>query len=397
MVDAKLTDVRKTFNDGQVVAIDDIDLHIEDGELLVLVGPSGCGKSTTMRCIAGLETPNGGTIEFGGHEVTNLPPKDREVSMVFQNYALYPSMTVYENMAFGLKMRGADRETIDEQVRWAAETMEIGDLLDRYPTQLSGGQQQRVALGRAIVRDPAIFLLDEPLSNLDAKLRAVMRTEIQELQQELDVAAVFVTHDQEEAMSMGDRIAVMNAGRIEQVAPPEEIYHDPNSLFVADFIGSPAINFFECSLTGTTIDHDVFSFDLPDSIAEPLAAGLDGDQVVIGIRPEDLGITDPGQGLFDTRVEVIEPMGDRKIVYMDVGDRRMEAVVPSNAAVEEGDDIGVSVNWPNSHFFSPSGPKVLKWVHAEDPSVEAGADTGEFVTDGGDGRIDGDDTGEVDG
>jgi multiple sugar transport system ATP-binding protein len=221
MVDTKLENVRKTFNDGQIVAVNDVDIHIEEGEFLVLVGPSGCGKSTTLRCIAGLEVPDSGTITFGGHDVTELPPKDRVISMVFQNYALYPSMTVYENMAFGLKMRGADKEKIDEQVRWAAGIMEISDLLDRYPNQLSGGQQQRVALGRAIVRDPALFLLDEPLSNLDAKLRSVMRTEIQELQQELDVASVFVTHDQEEAMSMGDRIAVMNAGRIEQIAPPE--------------------------------------------------------------------------------------------------------------------------------------------------------------------------------
>ena len=383
MADAKLTNVRKTFNDGQVVAVDGIDLHISDDELLVLVGPSGCGKSTTMRCIAGLETPDGGTIEFGGYEVTTLPPKDREVSMVFQNYALYPSMTVYENMAFGLKMRGADRETIDEQVRWAANTMEIGDLLDRYPNQLSGGQQQRVALGRAIVRDPALFLLDEPLSNLDAKLRAVMRTEIQELQQELGVATVFVTHDQEEAMTMGDRIAVMNAGRIEQVDAPETIYHDPNSLFVADFIGSPAINFFECTFDGTRLDHEAFGSDLPASVADPLDERLDGRDVVLGVRPEDLAVTDVGDGLFDIQVKVIEPMGDRKILYMDVAGRRIEAVVASNTGVTEGDRVGVTFNWPNAHFFSPAGPKLVKWAHEADASVDAGAETGEFAADGG--------------
>ncbi|WP_227378630.1 ABC transporter ATP-binding protein [Haladaptatus halobius] len=369
MVDANLANVRKTFNDGQVIAVDDIDLHIEEGELLVLVGPSGCGKSTTLRCIAGLEVPDSGTITFGGHEVTELPPKDRAISMVFQNYALYPSMTVYENMAFGLKMRGADRGSIDEQVRWAADIMEIGDLLDRYPNQLSGGQQQRVALGRAIVRDPALFLLDEPLSNLDAKLRAVMRTEIQELQQELDVATVFVTHDQEEAMSMGDRIAVMNAGRIEQIASPEEIYHDPNSLFVADFIGSPSINFFEMRFDGNSVVGDEFDIQLPEAVAEELRNGLPGEDVILGIRPSNLNITEPGTGLIDIEVEVVEPMGDTKILYFDVGDRRVNAVVQSTEQVTDGDTVGLEVEWPNVHFFSPAGPKVVKWMHATEGTV----------------------------
>ena len=390
MVDAILDDVRKTFNDGQVVAVDDIDLHIEEGELLVLVGPSGCGKSTTLRCIAGLEVPDSGTITFGGHEVTELPPKDRAISMVFQNYALYPSMTVYENMAFGLKMRGADKGTIDEQVRWAADIMEISDLLDRYPNQLSGGQQQRVALGRAIVRDPALFLLDEPLSNLDAKLRAVMRTEIQELQQELDVASVFVTHDQEEAMSMGDRIAVMNAGRIEQIAPPEDIYHDPNSLFVADFIGSPSINFFEMTFDGSSVTGDAFSVDLPEAVAQELRDGLPGEAVVLGIRPGNIDITEPGTGLVDIEIEVVEPMGDTKILYFDVGGQRVDAVVSSNARVEEGDTVGLEVEWPSVHFFSPEGPKVVKWMHATEgtpPGVPGTGTDDEVRADGSSGSV----------
>ena len=369
MVDTKLENVRKTFNDGQIVAVNDVDIHIEEGEFLVLVGPSGCGKSTTLRCIAGLEVPDSGTITFGGHDVTELPPKDRVISMVFQNYALYPSMTVYENMAFGLKMRGADKEKIDEQVRWAAGIMEISDLLDRYPNQLSGGQQQRVALGRAIVRDPALFLLDEPLSNLDAKLRSVMRTEIQELQQELDVASVFVTHDQEEAMSMGDRIAVMNAGRIEQIAPPEEIYHDPDSLFVADFIGSPAINFFEMRFDGSSVVGDEFSVDLPDAISDELRQGLPGDDVVVGIRPGNIDITEAGTGLVDVEIDVIEPMGDTKILYFDLEGQRVNAVVQSTERVEEGDAVGIEVQWPSVHFFSPEGPKVVKWMHATEGTV----------------------------
>ena len=369
MVDTKLENVRKTFNDGQIVAVNDVDIHIEEGEFLVLVGPSGCGKSTTLRCIAGLEVPDSGTITFGGHDVTELPPKDRVISMVFQNYALYPSMTVYENMAFGLKMRGADKEKIDEQVRWAAGIMEISDLLDRYPNQLSGGQQQRVALGRAIVRDPALFLLDEPLSNLDAKLRSVMRTEIQELQQELDVASVFVTHDQEEAMSMGDRIAVMNAGRIEQIAPPEEIYHDPDSLFVADFIGSPSINFFEMRFDGSSVVGDELSVDLPDAISDELRQGLPGDDVVVGIRPGNIDITEAGTGLVDVEIDVIEPMGDTKILYFDLEGQRVNAVVQSTERVEEGDAVGIEVQWPSVHFFSPEGPKVVKWMHATEGTV----------------------------
>ena len=310
MVDAKLDNVYKAFNDGQVTAVDHIDLHIEEGELLVLVGPSGCGKSTTLRSIAGLETINSGTITFGDHDVTDLPPKSREISMVFQNYALYPSMTVYENMAFGLKMRDADNETIDEQVRWAADIMEIGQLLDRRPKQLSGGQQQRVALGRAIVREPSLFLLDEPLSNLDAKLRTVMRTEIQELQRELNVATVFVTHDQEEAMTMGDRIAVMNAGRIEQIGTPEEIYQNPHNIFVADFIGSPEINFFEMVFDGESVTNDTFSKEIPTETSDELREGLSGEEVVLGVRPEDLNITEEGTGLVNTEIEVVEPMGD---------------------------------------------------------------------------------------
>ena len=381
MVEVHLDKLRKTFNDGQVVAVDDVDLHIEEGELIVLVGPSGCGKSTTLRCLAGLETPNSGEIRFGDFDVTDLPPKDREISMVFQNYALYPSMTVYENMAFGLKMRDQDKETINEQVRWAADIMEIGDLLDRYPDQLSGGQQQRVALGRAIVRDPAVFLMDEPLSNLDAKLRAVMRTEIQELQQRLGVATVFVTHDQEEAMSMGDRIAVMNAGHIQQIDPPEEIYHNPNSLFVADFVGSPAINFLEMTLEGSRIVGDGVEYDLPTEIVDDLRAGLPGDEVILGIRPEDLNLTEPGRGLADLEVEVIEPMGDTKIVYVDIGGKRFNVVVESTRDVSEGDTVGLDIAWPNVHFFSPEGPKIVTWRHAV-PETGTGADHGDAVADG---------------
>jgi multiple sugar transport system ATP-binding protein len=381
MVDAKLDGVYKAFNDGQVTAVDHIDLHIEEGELLVLVGPSGCGKSTTLRSIAGLETVNSGTITFGDHEVTDLPPKSREISMVFQNYALYPSMTVYENMAFGLKMRDADNETIDEQVRWAAGIMEIGDLLDRRPKQLSGGQQQRVALGRAIVREPSLFLLDEPLSNLDAKLRTIMRTEIQELQRELGVATVFVTHDQEEAMTMGDRIAVMNAGRIEQIDTAEEIYQNPANIFVADFIGSPEINFFEMTFDGTNVTNDTFSKELPPEITDELQSGLSGEDVVLGVRPEDLNITEEGTGLMDIEIEVVEPMGNTQILYFDIGTQRVSSIVSSDADVKENSTVGIEVHWPNVHFFDTGGPTITKWKDAAG-RTEDDAESEEVATDG---------------
>lgn len=382
MVDAKLDNVYKAFNDGQVTAVDHIDLHIEEGELLVLVGPSGCGKSTTLRSIAGLETINSGTITFGGHDVTDLPPKSREISMVFQNYALYPSMTVYENMAFGLKMRDADNETIDEQVRWAANIMEIGQLLDRRPKQLSGGQQQRVALGRAIVREPSIFLLDEPLSNLDAKLRTVMRTEIQELQRELNVATVFVTHDQEEAMTMGDRIAVMNAGRIEQIGTPQEIYQTPDNIFVADFIGSPEINFFEMVFDGTSVTNDVFSKAVPAEIGDALREGLPSEDVILGVRPEDLNITEEGTGLLNTEIEVVEPMGNTQILYFDIGSQRVSSIVSATENVKENTIVGIEVNWPNVHFFDPGGPTVTKWKESTGERTEDDAEPGEVAADG---------------
>jgi multiple sugar transport system ATP-binding protein len=364
MTDAKLKNVRKTFNNESIVAVDDINIHIEEGELIVLVGPSGCGKSTTLRCIAGLEKPDGGKVIFGDNDVTKLSPKDRDVSMVFQNYALYPSMTVYENMAFGLRMRGESNETIDEQVRWAADIMGIANLLGRYPRQLSGGQQQRVALGRAIVREPTLFLLDEPLSNLDAKLRSTMRTEIQELQRKLGVAAVFVTHDQQEAMTMGDRIAVMNNGHLEQIDTAKRIYSDPQSLFVADFVGDPSINFFEMQFEDDHVTGNGFGVDLPDQVAEELKAGLPGSDTILGIRPESMNVVEPGTGVFDVEIDVIEPLGDRQIVYFYLGDRHITAVMGTTERFDEGDTIEIDIEWPMTHFFDPKGPKVITWGQA---------------------------------
>ena len=366
MVQCVLNDVRKTFNEGQVVAVDDVSLHIDEGELVVLVGPSGCGKSTTLRCIGGLEQPNSGSIEFGGQDVTGLPPKDRNVAMVFQNYALYPSMTVGENMQFGVKMKGLPTEEAREKVIWAAEMLQIEQLLDRYPGQLSGGQQQRVALGRAIVRDPSIFLLDEPLSNLDAKLRSVMRTEIQEIQRELNVATVFVTHDQEEAMTMGDRIAVMNAGRIEQVGTPIEIYHDPESLFVADFIGEPSINFFQATYDGSRLETSTFEKTVPEPIRQELDAELSGEDLVIGIRPENLVLNPSESPLFEVDVDVIEPVGNIQIVYFEIGDERFKSIVDVTNPVNEEDRIGVNFEWNAAHLFDRSGPKIVKWGKALD-------------------------------
>lgn len=382
MTDAKLKNIRKTFNDGNVVAVDDVDINIEEGELIVLVGPSGCGKSTTLRCIAGLEKPDGGQVIFGDSDVTKLSPKDRDVSMVFQNYALYPSMTVYENMAFGLRMREAGKETIDEQVRWAADIMGIESLLNRYPRQLSGGQQQRVALGRAIVREPTLFLLDEPLSNLDAKLRSTMRTEIQELQRKLGVAAVFVTHDQQEAMTMGDRIAVMNNGKLEQIDTAKRIYSNPKSLFVADFVGEPSINFFEMQFEGDRVIGNEFDIDLPDAVAEELNAGLPDSDTILGIRPESINVVEPDTGILNVEIDVIEPLGDRQIVYFYLGDRHITVVMSTTERFDEGDTIGIDIEWPMTHFFDPKGPKVVTWGHVLEEGTALQSNSETIITDG---------------
>ncbi|MFC4449923.1 ABC transporter ATP-binding protein [Halorussus aquaticus] len=318
MAELTLDGVTKWFDDGgdRIVAVNDATVEIEDGEFLVLVGPSGCGKSTTLRMVAGLETVSQGDIRLGGHSITNEPPTARDIAMVFQSYALYPHMTVRENMSFGLEeSTDMPDDEIAAQVEQTAAMMGIADLLDRKPGELSGGQQQRVALGRAIVRDPEVFLMDEPLSNLDAKLRSQMRTELQRLQEELDVTTMYVTHDQTEAMTMGDRIAILNDGELQQVGTPLECYHEPRNVFVAGFIGEPSMNFFDADLENGTLVAEEFEYALSDD----LLADVEGhDRLVLGIRPEDIELVGEGDGPHDfrTQVDVVEPMGNENNVYL---------------------------------------------------------------------------------
>ncbi|HEX2115927.1 MAG TPA: sn-glycerol-3-phosphate ABC transporter ATP-binding protein UgpC, partial [Alphaproteobacteria bacterium] len=306
MAGVVVRDVEKAF--GSTKVIHGINIDIADGEFVVLVGPSGCGKSTLLRMIAGLEEITGGSIWIGGRQVNNLPPKDRDVAMVFQNYALYPHMTVYDNMAFSLKLRKAEQGIIDERVRKAANILNLTDYLARYPRQLSGGQRQRVAMGRAIVRDPQVFLFDEPLSNLDAKLRVQMRTEIKALHQRLKTTTVYVTHDQIEAMTMADRIVVMHDGIVEQIGTPLELYDSPANLFVAGFIGSPAMNF----ITGIVKRNGGMGFVETESGTKlPLPNGVAAQperKVVFGIRPEHLSLGDGGESV-PAQVQVVEPTG----------------------------------------------------------------------------------------
>src|SRR5579883_1605135 len=311
MAAVEIRDVKKSF--GPVDVIHGIDIDIGDEEFVVLVGPSGCGKSTLLRMIAGLEHISGGEIAIGGRVVNDLPPKERDIAMVFQNYALYPHMTVRDNMAFSLKLRKADKPTIEARVRQAAEILGLNPFLDRYPRQLSGGQRQRVAMGRAIVRDPQVFLFDEPLSNLDAKLRVQMRTEIKALHQRLRTTSVYVTHDQVEAMTMADRIVVMHDGRVEQIGTPLELYDNPANQFVAGFIGSPAMNFLNGRLAREGRERWVAAGD-GTRLPAP-AIGRAGQKVVYGLRPEHIEIAVDGAAGVPAVVEVVEPTGADTYVY----------------------------------------------------------------------------------
>ena len=351
-----LDTVRKEFDTGddRIVAVEDIDLEIRDGEFLVLVGPSGCGKTTTLRCVAGLEDVTSGHIRFGDDDVTDLRARERDVAMVFQNYALYPHMNVKQNIGFGLKLSTQlSSAEIDSQVEDVAEMLGIEDLLGQKPKELSGGQQQRVALGRAIIRDPAAFLMDEPLSNLDAKLRSQMRTELQTLQHDLDVTTVYVTHDQTEAMAMGDRIAVMNDGRLQQVGTAEEVYRSPVNEFVADFIGSPSINVFDVAVEGDRlVGPGGFDYRLSDTTP------VEGyDRVRAGIRPEDIDLAADGVAV---ETNVLEPMGNENFLYATLGDREVTARIAATARPQPGD--AVTVDFPESslYLFDPDTGESLK-------------------------------------
>jgi multiple sugar transport system ATP-binding protein len=354
-----LDDLTKEYNEGggnSVVAVDDLDISLDAGEFLVLVGPSGCGKSTTLRCIAGLEDITSGTISIDGVVVNDMTPEERDIAMVFQSYALYPHMTARENMSFGLRMTtDLSDEEIAERVDDAARMMGIEELLDDKPRELSGGQQQRVALGRAIVREPEVFLLDEPLSNLDAKLRTRMRTEIQQLQRELDVTTVYVTHDQTEAMTMGDRIAILDGGELQQLGTPMECYHEPTNIFVAGFIGEPSMNFFKVVREGDRLVGDSLSYPLDDRFDD-----IEGDQFTLGIRPEDVHLADrDGPHTFRATVRVVEPMGDNNLLIVDVDEAEATVEVEGDVLVDEGDVVRLEFSPDRIHLFDATTGEAL--------------------------------------
>ena len=329
---------------GAFVAVDDQSLEIRDQEFLVLLGPSGCGKTTTMRMIAGLEEPTAGEVWIGERLVNDELPKDRDVAMVFQNYGLYPHMTVRGNIAYPLKVRGVrSADEIRDRVRAAAAKVQLEELLDRKPRALSGGQRQRVALARAIVRTPQVFLMDEPLSNLDAKLRVTMRAELKHLSHELRITTVYVTHDQIEAMTLADRVAVMNQGRIRQLGTPEEIYNDPKNLFVAGFIGSPAMNLVEGALEGGRFRAAGMTID---------GVGVGSrDDVVLGARPEDLAIAEPGRGSFDAEVYASELTGESVLVTVEIEGRRIAAKAGRHTRLAIGETVGIRVDPAHTYFF----------------------------------------------
>ena len=363
MAQVVLKDLVKRFD--EVVAVRDVNLTITDKEFIVLVGPSGCGKSTTLRMVAGLEEITAGEIYIGDRLVNDLPPKDRDIAMVFQNYALYPHMTVYDNMAFGLKMRKFPKAEIDQRVRESAQMLGIQELLARKPRQLSGGQRQRVAVGRAIVRHPQVFLFDEPLSNLDAKLRVQMRVELKRLHERLETTAIYVTHDQVEAMTLGDRVVVMKDGLVQQVGDPLTVYAKPRNRFVAGFIGSPAMNFVECRVTGDgdlAVETKGLRLAVPPALKSALG-GYRGKAVTLGVRPEDIREStgsDPKEYRVDATVDVVEPLGNEVLVNVTVGDSPLVARVPPTTRVRLHQQVPFALDADKLHFFDTQSEQAIE-------------------------------------
>jgi len=347
--------VNKRF--GDFIAVNDLNLEIGDGEFMVLVGPSGCGKTTSLRMIAGLEEISEGTLRIGDRVVNDVAPKDRDIAMVFQSYALYPHMSVRDNLAFGLKLRKVPKPEIERRVKEAADTIQLTNLLDRKPKELSGGQRQRVALGRAIVREPAVFLMDEPLSNLDAKLRVQTRAEIARLHQRLKTTVVYVTHDQVEAMTMGSRIAVMNEGLLQQVGTPQSLYDTPVNRFVAGFIGSPSMNFVDVTVDGSGAEARLvgaadWSIPLPPQTRDAIGIG-NTRKLVAGFRPEhlDIGEAGPGVGAFQTRADVVEYLGNEELLHVNAADKDIVAIVGSEHRVRPGDVVSLVIPLEKLHLF----------------------------------------------
>jgi multiple sugar transport system ATP-binding protein len=369
MARVTLEGVRKVYDNG-FVAVHGVDLVVEDGEFVVLVGPSGSGKSTTLRIIAGLESLSAGELTIGGRVVNDVPPNERDIAMVFQSYALYPHMSVYENMAFALHLRKLPRTEIETRVREAAEILGITDVLERRPRQLSGGQRQRVAIGRAIVRQPRVFLFDEPLSNLDAKLRVQMRREIARIRRELSATVVYVTHDQVEAMTLGDRIVVMNDGRVEQIGSPLELYDHPQTLFVATFIGSPAMNLvdgkavFDGAPRFVAADDAAFSIALASNQASRLSAsGI--ERLVVGIRPEDFRVVQPTGSTTSTLSSVVdatEPLGNEVLLYLRAGGHEITVRAEPHTLPRPGDRIALTVDPSRVHYFDRSSGAAVSGI-----------------------------------
>ena len=363
MADIQIRKLCKNF--GKVQAVENLDLDIHDKEMLCFLGPSGCGKTTSLRMVAGLERPSSGSIHIGGIDVTNLPPRDRDIAMVFENYALYPQMSVFQNIAFPLKVKNVPPAEIQKKVAEAARILEIEELVDRQIDQLSGGQKQRVAMGRAIVRNPAVFLMDEPISHLDAKLRAHMRGEIKRLQKDLGTTMIYVTHDQLEAMSMADRIAVMNLGKLQQLGTPDEIFNNPINEFVAGFIGDPPINYIDGHLAEEHgkifIRNDAFTFELPRDQAAALMKNASGQSIRLGIRPTHFEIHSKKVGEFSIPAEVYigEPLGEVQIIDLTFESQRLKVVTSPDVKVTIGEKVWLSFSLDKSHVFDPeTGMKI---------------------------------------
>src|SRR5581483_4094039 len=362
---ANVTVEKMTKRFGDVVAVRDLDLRVEDHEFMVFLGPSGCGKTTTLRCISGLERPEQGTIRIGDVVVNRMSPAVRDIAMVFQFYALYPHKTAYENIAFPLQARRLPRDEIERRVTDVARVLHIEHLLQRRPRQLSGGEQQRVALGRAMVRRPKVFLMDEPLTNLDAKLRSEMRAELKRLQKDLNATTVYVTHDQVEAMSMGDRIAVMRQGQIEQIGTPDEVYNHPASLFVAGFVGSPAMNFLPAAYRDgasptLTVADGAFTLPVEPEWAQRIRERATGSSFTFGIRSEDIALyTEPGADRIASEVYVMEPLGDVNLFDLRVGGHIIKAKTLPNCQLRIGDQVWMAPDHAKMHLFDAQTERAI--------------------------------------
>ena len=366
MADVRLENVTKNY-DGNVLAVKSVSIEIPDRAFTVLVGPSGCGKSTLLRMIAGLEEITEGSIHIGDQRVNDIAPKDRDIAMVFQNYALYPHMTVYKNMAFGLKLRKYPKAEIDKRVKDAAEILSMSHLLDRKPKHLSGGERQRVAVGRAIVRHPKVFLFDEPLSNLDAKLRVQMRMEISKLHDRLEATMIYVTHDQVEAMTMGDQVVVLNQGEVQQIADPSTLYHQPENEFVAGFIGTPPMNFLDAEIVSDNGKPAIRVEDFVLDINSKMKAALETyaePKIILGIRPEDISIADGAEpkdtpNRVSTTVELVEPLGSNVLLYLRTRSNNFIARAEGTVLPEHNSHLNVNFNMEKAHLFHPEHRHLL--------------------------------------